>query len=294
MTGALKTLRQRIKSVKSTEKITKVMKVVSASKFKRMQNMLKDSDLYLQKNMDITYNILDNYGEERIPPIFKPKKCEKVLLIAMSSDRGLCGNFNSSLIKETDRLIKDLAQQNKSVTVITAGKKMFSYIKNTHKDLLQKNLEVMKKNISYKDSADLSDDIVRMFRSNEIDSCIVTHYKFTSALNQSVNSDTIIPIQNEELNNREKNLAAIQYRLSDSIDNLLEQLLIDYIRAKIYNAFLQNQTTEHCVRMMAMDGASRNAQKLKNNLTLTYNRLRQAAITTDIIEIISGAESVNS
>lgn len=288
----LKNLKVRINSVKSTQKITRAMKVVSAAKLRRARDMAEAATPYAERMERVLGTLASNVTPDSAPKLLVGNGKDNIhLLVVISSDRGLCGGFNTHLVKAVKVKIRDLQAKNKQYKIICIGKKGYELLKSEHIDkIIDKTFDISKKKvIPFEDAGEQSNNIIKMFNENEFDVCTIFYNKFISAISQEVTQQQIIPLQVNKIETTSTNSV---YKYEPSEAQILEELLPRNLGVQIYKAFLENSASEHGARMSAMDNATRNAGDMIKRLTLVYNRTRQAAITTELIEIIAGAEAV--
>ncbi len=292
---SLDDLKKRIGSVKSTQKITKAMKMVAAAKLRRAQESAESSRPYSDTMNEVIgsisnkvvstssgRNLLTGTGDDQVQ-----------LLILFTSERGLCGGFNSSITKMMREKIEDLQKLNKTVKIICIGKKGYDIIKRKYNDLIIDVIDMKAiKSVSYQDAKDISQKIIKMYFDNEFDACSIFYNKFKSVIDQIPTHQKILPIENEKNNDLELNLSTSMLDFEPGESEILEELLPLNFAVQIFKALLESAASEQGARMSAMDNASRNASDMIDKLTLFYNRSRQAVITKELIEIISGAEAV--
>lgn len=292
----LKTLRNRIKSVKSTQKITKAMKMVAAAKLKRAQNRAEAARPYSTKMEQMLGTLAASISNpENAPSLLAGhyhhgvRKDAVHLLLVLSSDRGLCGGFNGSIAKAARTEFRRLTATGKNVKVITYGKKAYELLKShVGKSIVERLDGVGRKTLSYDDAEGLAKNILERFEAQEFDSCTVIYNAFKSAISQIITLQQLIPL---ELPEAVETTQAV-YDFEPKEEAILKQLLPQNLAVQIYHAMLENAASEQGARMSAMDNATRNAGEMIKKLTLVYNRTRQATITKELIEIISGAEAV--
>lgn len=289
---SLDDLRKRISSVKSTQKITKAMKMVAAAKLRRAQEMAEKGRPYSDK-MNI---IIQNLSKAISDPANAPKllvgsgEDKTHLCVVMTADRGLCGGFNTNIVKQAKNYFNKILKDSKNLKIITVGTKGLDQLKREYDKYIIKKIDFKnKKKISFKDASLVGNEIVKLFKNNEFDKCIMFFNKFKNVMTQIPQSQQLIPAKNEE---EVKTEQEIFYDFEPEEDEILEDLLPKNISTQIYKGFLENSASEQGSRMTAMDNATRNAGDLVEKLTINYNRSRQAAITKELIEIISGAESL--
>ena len=293
---SLDDLRKRISSVKSTQKITKAMKMVAAAKLRKAQEMAENGRPYSDK-MNI---IIQNLSKAISDPSNAPKllvgsgEDKTHLCVVMTADRGLCGGFNTNIVKQAKNYFNKILKESKNLKIITVGTKGLDQLKREYGKYIVKKIDFKnKKQISFKDASIVGDEIVKLFKNNEFDKCIIFYNKFKNVMTQIPQSQQLIPAKKEE-DKKEDNKTEQEssYDFEPEEDEILEDLLPKNISTQIYKGFLENSASEQGSRMTAMDNATRNAGDLVEKLTINYNRSRQAAITKELIEIISGAESL--
>ncbi len=287
----LKEIRNRISSVSSTMQITSAMKMVSAAKLKRAQDAVTRLRPYASKlryileNVSGSLDISENkYAENR--------GSEKVLIVAISSNRGLCGGFNSNVIKKVNFLIQNDFNQSK-VSVLCLGKKIKDVIKKTDVYFVNDTLSTLEDimgNTSFERVSEIGEELMRLFRAEEFDKIVVVYNQFINAANQAVQVEDFLPVVQETNNNASPNDYIFEPNKSDIVASLIPKSL----KTQLFKAILDSTASEHGARMTAMHKATDNASDLKKTLTLSYNKARQAAITNEILEIVGGAEALNA
>ena len=288
-------LKKRIGSVKSTQKITKAMKMVAAAKLRRAQESAESSRPYADSMRDLIASISSGYSptsNER--NLLTGDENDNIhMLILFTSERGLCGGFNSVVTKSLREKIENLQQANKTVKIICVGKKGFDILKRQYSELITEVIDMREvKSVSYKDAKDISDKIIKMFFDGEFDKCSIFYNKFQSVISQIPTEQQVVPIELEEDSSNESSVEQSFFDFEPGESEILEELLPLNFTIQIFKALLESAASEQGARMSAMDNASRNASDMIDNLTLFYNRSRQAVITKELIEIISGAEAV--
>lgn len=292
---SLDDLKKRIGSVKSTQKITKAMKMVAAAKLRRAQESAESSRPYSDTMNDvissISKKVVSTSTERNL--LTGTGNDQTQLLILFTSERGLCGGFNSSITKLMREKIEDLQSSNKTVKVICIGKKGYDILKRKYSDLIVDVIDMKAvKSVSYQDAKDISQKIIKMYFDNEFDVCSIFYNKFKSVIDQTPTQQKILPIETEMSNDIEENTSTSMLDFEPGEAEILEELLPLNFAVQIFKALLESAASEQGARMSAMDNASRNASDMIDKLTLFYNRSRQAVITKELIEIISGAEAV--
>ena len=290
----LKELKNRISSVKSTRKITSAMKMVAASKLRRAQELAESSRVYADSLSFILSSLAGNTKNSAdLPEILTGRENSKIsLLIINSSDRGLCGGFNSNLFRNAKKWISDQQGQGKSVKIMTVGKKASSFYKKTDLDIVASFEDLNSNDRQLQVSEEIKNKIMELFDNNEIDEVSILFNKFVSAISQEPTYQSLIPLSNEETSEDESEANNAIFEFEPDKNELLEYLVPRNFLTQIYRSVLESSASEHAARMTSMDNATRNAGDMIDRLTLTYNRTRQAFITKELIEIISGAEAV--
>ena len=290
---SLKDLKNRIVSVKSTRKITSAMKMVAASKLRRAQERAESARPYAERMaqmlLPLAKSVQEADGFSRL--LTGTGKEDVVLLVVATSDRGLCGAFNGSIVRETRRKIDEFLAQGKKVKLICAGRKGRDLLRRDHADKIVYAIEdLSKKPITFPTSEALAEKVLGLFAEGEFDVAYVIFNRFKSAISQIVSCEQIVPVP---LKNDEAAEQAIAVELFEPAQaDILAHLLPRNLAVQIHGALLESAASEQGARMTAMDNATRNAGDMIDKLTLNYNRSRQAFITKELIEIISGAEAV--
>ena len=290
---SLDDLKKRIKSVKSTQKITKAMKMVAAAKLRKAQENAEKGRPYSQKMQNIILNLTKTIHD----PLNAPKllvgtgQDKTYLCVILTADRGLCGGFNSNICKLAKTNFKKIIGEGKNLKIITVGSKGLDQIKREYgKYVIKKYSFKDKKQISFNEAQIIGSEIIKLFKQEEFDKCILFYNNFKNVITQVPQAQQIIPVKDISSEEKEENLNFYEFEPDE--DEILEDLLPKNISTQIFKAFLENAASEQGSRMTAMDNATRNAGELVDKLTINYNRSRQASITKELIEIISGAESL--
>ncbi|MCL2505594.1 MAG: F0F1 ATP synthase subunit gamma [Alphaproteobacteria bacterium] len=293
---SLKELKNRISSVKSTRKITSAMKMVAGSKLRRAQEGAEAARPYAERMDKMLSCLAANMvsSSEKPALLAGREKEDKILLIVITSDRGLCGGFNGSIIKETRKQIKKLESEGKTVKLFCIGRKGRDLLKSEHSEKIVhfKESSDHKGRLSYDDAAKVNELALNMFDSEEFDVCYIIYNKFKSVISQIVTMKQLIPFSIAEKENADTNAVAMPPEFEPDEATILEDLLPRALGVALYTSMLESAAGEQGARMTAMDNATRNAGDMIDKLTLNYNRSRQAYITNELIEIISGAEAV--
>jgi F-type H+-transporting ATPase subunit gamma len=290
--ASLDDLRKRIVSVKSTQKITKAMKMVAAAKLRKAQESAERGRPYSEKMQNIILNLTESISDVSNAPklLVGNGKEQTHLCVVMTSDRGLCGGFNTNICRLAKNYFLKVLKEEKTLKIITIGSKGNDQLKREYgKYIVQKLSFKDKKKISFNEANNVGKIIIDLFEKNEFDKCILFYNNFKNVMTQIPQAQQIIPAEKKE-NSIENN--EVFYEFEPDEDEILEDLLPKNISTQVFKAFLENSASEQGSRMTAMDSATRNAGDLVKSLTIVYNRSRQAAITKELIEIISGAESL--
>jgi F-type H+-transporting ATPase subunit gamma len=289
---SLDDLKKRIKSVKSTQKITKAMKMVAAAKLKKAQESAERGRPYSEKMQNIILNLTRSVNDSENAPklLIGTGKDKTYLCVVMTADRGLCGGFNSNICKLAKNYFKNIINQGKELKIITVGSKGLDQLKREYgKFVVQKISFKDRKKITFKEAEEIGKLLLKLFEKGEFDKCVLFYNNFKNVITQIPQTQQIIPVERKE---NEKKDQENSYEFEPEEDEILEDLLPKNISTQVFKAFLENAASEQGSRMTAMDNATRNAGDLVDKLTINYNRSRQASITKELIEIISGAESL--
>jgi F-type H+-transporting ATPase subunit gamma len=290
--ASLDDLKKRIASVKSTQKITKAMKMVAAAKLRRAQENAERGRPYSEKMNNIILNLSSGISDkENYPKLLSGTGDDKIhLCIVLTSDRGLCGGFNTNIIKKAKVYFKKISKSGKKLKIITVGSKGYDQLKRIYKDnIIEKISFKDSKSINYLDAEKVGNTIINKFEKKEFDVCTIFYNQFKNVITQIPQEQQIIPLKSSETKG---NSSEDNYEFEPDEDEILSNLLPKNISTQIFKAMLENSASEQGSRMSAMDNATRNAGEMVDKLTIEYNRSRQASITKELIEIISGAESL--
>ena len=286
----LKEIRTRITSVESTMQITSAMKMVSAAKLKRAQNAITQMRPFANKFNEILLNVSSSVdGGEH--PLMRKSEGKKVLLIALTSNRGLCGGFNSNVIKAVKRTVQENPE--KEYSILTVGKKVNDAFKSSdlisENALLPKDPEKIWDNLNYENAINLVTDIISSFENNDFDEAFIIYNSFKNAAVQELLIEPFLPVEPTENNEKSSN---IDYIFEPEKEEILNDLIPKSLKIQLYKALLDSFASEHGSRMTAMHKATDNATEMVKELKLFYNKARQAAITSEILEIVAGAEAL--
>jgi F-type H+-transporting ATPase subunit gamma len=289
---SLKDLKTRINSVKSTQKITSAMKMVAAAKLRRAQDSAEKGRPYADRMQQIVNSLASKADPISAPQLLVGNgKDNTHLLVVVSADRGLCGGFNGAITRQTRTEVARLRGNGKTVKLLMVGRKSADALRRELSDSYIDSLEgIQGTAVEYADAASIGETVRNGFEAGEFDVCTVIFNKFKSAISQEVTLNRLIPIEVGE--DTQDDDAGVSYEYEPDEEELLAAVLPRNISTQVYSALLESSAAELAARMTAMDNATRNAGDLIERLTLVYNRTRQATITKELIEIISGAEAV--
>lgn len=292
---SLKDIRNRIASVKSTQKITSAMKMVAASKLRRAQEQAEAGRPYAERMGRMLSSLAANVaGGPGGPRLMTGTGSDQThLLVVMTGDRGLCGGFNSSVVRETRRAILRLQAEGKTVKLLTVGRKGRDLLRREFPSLIVATFEeVGKKKLSFADADKVTAKILELFDAGEFDVATIVYNKFKSAMTQIVTLQQVVPFAAPEAGSDTSTEAGAVYEFEPSEEAILADLLPRNLAIQVYSALLESAASFFGAQMTAMDNATRNAGEMIKKYTLVYNRTRQASITKELIEIISGAEAL--
>jgi F-type H+-transporting ATPase subunit gamma len=293
--ASLKFLRNRISSVKSTQKITKAMKMVAAAKLRKAQQNAENARPYSEKLNSIISNLKNSVTDMDSAPklLVGNQKNEIHLCVVLSSDRGLCGGFNTNICRKAKVYFEKILNEKKILKIIVVGGKANDQLKRKYNQYIIDRITLKdEKVVSFGKAQEITDKILNLFTRSEFDICTLFYNQFKSVISQIPQAQQLIPVSIEQKSNQQTLANNNEYEYEPDENDILENLLPKNIATQIYAAFLENQASEQGSRMTAMDNATRNAGDLIAKLTINYNRTRQAVITKELIEIISGAESL--
>ena len=295
---SLKDIKNKINSVGSTKKITSAMKMVAASKLRRSQEKAESARPYSSRLEEMLSSLASSCtsGEGVIQLLTGTGKDEQYLIVPITADRGLCGGFNSSINRETFKFVKSLEGEGKSVKLLTVGKKSRDFFNRIMKDkIVESFTDLGSTGAGYDIALDISNKLQTLYFDGQFDKCVIVYNKFVSVITQEVTRQQLIPLdiaQSEKSLEEKEEKDNSVYTYEPDEESILKDLLPKNVSIQIFKVLLENNAGEQGARMVAMDNATRNAGEMIDNLTLKYNRTRQAFITKELIEIISGAESV--
>jgi len=282
----LRDIRKRIASVKSTQQITKAMQMVAASKLKRAQDSVVAARPYAIKMSEVLSSLALR-TEANKHPLLQRREEKNVELIVMTSDRGLCGGFNHNVIKASENFMAEKQGEYENIILSVVGKKVRDYYRRQGKEFAGEFLNPG--NVTFSYAEEIAADVIDRYREKTTDAVYVIYTEFKSALTQKVIVQRLLPVEPMKLADDE---VAVEYIYEPSEDELLADILPRYVYTQLFRMLLESVASEHGSRMTAMDSATNNAVEMVDRLTLLYNRARQAAITTELMEIVSGAEAL--
>ncbi|HKR20451.1 MAG TPA: F0F1 ATP synthase subunit gamma [Stellaceae bacterium] len=292
----LKDLRNRIRSVRSTQKITSAMKMVAASRLRRAQEQALAARPYAERMERMLGSLAANLrNQPNAPKLLAGTGSDQThLLLVATSDRGLAGGFNATILREARRTLRALQRDGKTVKLFTIGRKGRDALRRDNAKLIVESLtEIGRPRLTFANAEDIAGRLVERFEAGEFDSCTVVFNRFKSAISQIVTKQQLIPFAVPEAKEKDKvDTKGAIYTFEPEESEILTELLPRNLAVQIFTALLENAASEQGARMTAMDNATRNAGEMIDRLNITYNRSRQAAITKELIEIISGAEAL--
>ncbi|MBL4818161.1 MAG: ATP synthase F1 subunit gamma [Deltaproteobacteria bacterium] len=287
--SSLKAIRKRIKSVKSSEKITKAMKMVAASKLRKAQDEVRAARPYAEQLDQVVGRLvkrLEKQSEAPHPLLDLHRTQNRIELLVLTSDRGLCGAFNANIIKKAQGFLRDMARPDRDIRISTLGHKGYEALSlGSHE--IRTNYDHILEHPSYLKASEVAEEVSKAYIEDNLDSVYLVYNEFKSAISQKVVVKRLLPIMPAET---EEDLTDYIYEPSQK--ELLDHLLPKHLATQLFQSFLESVASEHGARMSAMDNATRNAKEVITSLTIKYNRARQASITSELVEIISGAEAL--
>lgn len=296
--ASLKDLRDRIDSVKSTQKITKAMQMVAAAKLRRAQEAVAAARPYAERLEDVLSDVCANISADEMPPLMRGRPGGKTCLaVVCTADRGLCGGFNVQIVRQARLFLRARLAEGKRIKIISVGKKGADMLKREFGAYFIEKIDLSRfKQIEFAQARAIADDIIVRYEQAEFDSCTLFYSKFKSVINQEPQDYKLIPCGQAASGGQNKADAParkpVYYEYEPDAADVLADLIPRAVGAQIFQALLENAAGEMGAKMTAMDNATRNAGEMINALSVSYNRRRQARITTELIEIIAGAEAL--
>ena len=290
---SLDDLKKRISSVKSTQKITKAMKMVASAKLRKAQENAEKGRPFSEKMNNIILNLSNSITDKDSASKFLvgTGKNNVHLCVVITADRGLCGGFNTNICRKAKSYFENILKEGKTLKIFTIGSKGHDQLKRAYSQYIIEKINYKNvKKLTYNEAEDVAKKIIKLFNDSQFDICTIFYNKFKNIITQTPQAQQIIPIESPTKTEEKKSESFYEFEPEE--DEILNDLLPRNISTQIFKAFLENAASEQGSRMTAMDSATRNAGDLVDKLTITYNRSRQAAITKELIEIISGAESL--
>lgn len=291
--ASLKEVRNRIASVKSTQQITSAMKMVAASKLRKAQTGILQLRPFAQKQQQLLQQVSAGADVTLPGGLSEKRSTDRMLFVVLSSNRGLCGAFNSNIIKQTNTVAAAIKNANPAaeIALITIGRKASEYFTKSTFNVLSVHDEIYD-NLNYSRAAELADHLVKLFTAKQYDKIFIVYHQFKNAVVQYLVTEQFLPVEAD--GNAEDNSTQSSYIFDPSRDEILESIVPRILRTQLYKALLDSWASEQGARMTAMSQATDNATELLKELKLTYNKARQAAITNEILEIVSGAEALKN
>jgi F-type H+-transporting ATPase subunit gamma len=293
--ATLKELRNRIRSIRSTQKITSAQKMVAASRLRRAHEQAQAARPYAERMNRMLGSLASSLkGQVDAAPLLAGTGKDAVhLILVATSDRGLAGGFNATIVRETRRMIRQLEGQGKTVKLLTLGRKGRDALRRDHRQrIVDSRIEIGRPRLRFEEAQAIAQGLLALFADKQFDVCTVIYNHFRSAISQIVTKQQLIPFSPPSANENRDEAARGVYEFEPEEEAILNELLPRNLAVQIYSALLDSVASEWGARMTAMDNATRNAGDILNDLNITYNRTRQAAITKELIEIISGAEAL--
>jgi len=277
-------LRRRIKSITSTRQLTRAMKMVAAAKVRKSQEQIFRSRPYAKKMIEVLSSLATRANPDE-HPLLKIKSNQNIELMILTSDKGLCGAFNSNIIKHVLSFLEE--NKDKNIGLHLIGKKGYDYFKKRKYSIRSHEINIFRK-ITFKNAMDISDRIITSYTEGNLDALYLLYNEYKSALQQKVVIEKLLPIERMKLEEKE---IAVDYIYEPTAHEIFDTLLPRFVEIEIYHALLESSAAEHAARMSAMNLATKNAEEMIDRLTLTKNKIRQASITKEIIEVVSGAQA---
>jgi len=286
--ATLKDIKRRIKSVKNTQQITKAMKMVSAAKLKKAQDEITAARPYAEKMLSLITSLASKTSPESHPLLAVREEISKIGVVLITSDRGLCGGFNTQMLRTADRFLRE--KSGTEARLYLVGRRANDHFKRRGADIMHAR-NVGNARPVYGDAVKIAQDVITAYLAGELDEVYMIYSEFKSALTQTPVVQKVLPVPPPECAGEEEE-STVEFKFEPSMEAVLAALLPKYVEVQSFRALLETSASEHGARMTSMDSASKNAASMIDSLTLKYNRIRQAAITKELMEIIGGAEAL--
>ncbi|MCW9707369.1 ATP synthase F1 subunit gamma [Fodinibius salsisoli] len=291
----LRDIRNRIESIKNTKQITKAMKMVAAAKLRKAQNRIIETRPYASKMKEVAARLVNNASEEH-ELLRKPESVDNVLLIVIGSDRGLCGAFNNNLFKVVEQAVEENYATHKkegTLSLVCVGRKTIKHFGKRNYNIAAEYPNFFDE-VEFSNASEMMKRVIKQFNTGIYDEVKLAYNEFKSVIAQERIVETVLPIDPESLVEEDEQTSQKEYIYEPGVDEILEKLLPSHLNLQLWKAILESNAAEQGARMTAMDNATENANELQDDLELEYNRARQSAITTEISEIISGAQALEN
>lgn len=285
--ASLRDIKNRIASVKSTQQITKAMKMVSAARFRKAEEAIVQNRPYSNKMLEVLASLVLR-TEQEAHPLLVRREPKNVALVVFTSDRGLCGSFNGSLMRSVDRFLREKKDQYDSIKLYIVGKKARDYYKSKDVQKMGELVELFG-NVKFGHAEKIGCELIELYQKEELDLVYMIYNEFKSALTQTVVYDRLLPVEPPEA---QPDASNPEYIFEPDKAKVLGWIMPRYVNVRLFRAMLESTASEHGARMTAMESASNNASDMIARLTLKYNRARQEAITTELMDIVNGVESM--
>ena len=293
--ASVQDLKRRIRSIRNTRKITKALQLVAGARLRKAQARIEAMRPYADTMRELMEGVARASGSVRNLPLLQSRDVKTVAIVPLTGDRGLAGGFNATILREARRRIRELDNAGKTVKILTIGRKGRDSLRRDYARLIHDSLtDIGRRRVSFEEARDISGRVLTLFEAGEFDVCTIIFNRFRSAITQIVTAQQLIPFAAPAAFGEEPDseTAGAVYEFEPSEEEILAELLPNNLAVQIYTALLENAASEQGARMTAMDNATRNAGDMIDRLTMNYNRTRQAVITKELIEIISGAEAL--
>lgn len=283
-------IKRKIKSVQNTQKITKAMKMVSAARMRKAEDAMSNARAYADKIYELVSNMAERVDSESHPFLAQRGEVKNICLAIITSDRGLCGAFNSNVLKKTAAFVKE--HEGMNIKLVAIGKKGYDLFKRREIEILSKYITFAGK-ITYNDASEIGGKLIDYYLNEEVDEIYIVHNEFKSISYQVAKVTRLLPVAIEKKEETAPAEDTVDYIYEPKAEALMKEILPRFVNFTVYFSMLESVAGEHGSRMVAMDNASRNAGELIDKLNLTFNKARQASITKEILDIVNGAEALN-